>query len=100
MLFWNKEYQAYDLVISSVTTKVKGVGLTSMTDIGDLVWDVVEHSGTSQVNSCLVLCTYLLLNHNHMQVLINAVTSRGRTLFLWSPILSSRRNSSKANVQR
>lgn len=51
MLFWNKEYQAHDLVISSVTTKVKGVGLISMPGMGNVVWDVVDHSGASQVSS-------------------------------------------------
>ena len=55
MLFWNQEYQAYDLVVSSVTTKVKGVALTSMPGIGDEVWDVVDHSGPSQVTWCPLL---------------------------------------------
>ncbi|XP_048098839.1 P2X purinoceptor 7 isoform X5 [Alosa alosa] len=60
MLFWNKEYQAYDLVISSVTTKVKGVGLTNMPEVGDVVWDVVDHSGLSQgKNSFFVVTNFI-----------------------------------------
>ncbi|XP_076127023.1 P2X purinoceptor 4-like isoform X2 [Alosa pseudoharengus] len=60
MLLWNKEYQAYDLVISSVTTKVKGVGLTNMPDVGDVVWDVVDHSGPSQgKNSFFVVTNFI-----------------------------------------
>lgn len=49
MMLWNKEYQQYDLVVSSVTTKVKGVAKINIPDIGEVVWDVVDHSGTSQV---------------------------------------------------
>lgn len=49
MLLWNKGYQEYDLVVSSVTSKVKGVAKINIPDIGEVVWDVVDHSGTSQV---------------------------------------------------
>lgn len=49
MMLWNKEYQEYDLVVSSVTTKVKGVADLSIPDIGEVVWDVVDYSGPSQV---------------------------------------------------
>lgn len=50
MMLWNKEYQEYDLVVSSVTTKVKGVAEISIPDIGEVVvWDVVDYSGPSQV---------------------------------------------------
>lgn len=49
MMLWNKEYQEYDLVVSSVTTKVKGVAEISILDIGEVVWDVVDYSGPSQV---------------------------------------------------
>lgn len=49
MLLWNKKYQEFDLVVSSVTTKVKGVAKTHLPEIGDMVWDVVDYSGSSQV---------------------------------------------------
>lgn len=57
MLLWNKEYQQYDLVVSSVTTKVKGVAKTNIPDIGEVVWDVVDYSGPSQVTvfSCIIM---------------------------------------------
>lgn len=51
MLLWNKKYQEFDLVVSSVTTKVKGVAKTHLPEIGDVVWDVVDYSGSSQVGS-------------------------------------------------
>ena len=49
MLLWNKSYQQFDLVVSSVTTKVKGVAQTHLPGVGDVVWDVVDYSGPSQV---------------------------------------------------
>ncbi len=51
MMLWNKEYQEYDLVVSSVTTKLKGVAKITIPDIGEVVWDVVDYSGPYQVNS-------------------------------------------------
>lgn len=50
-MLWNRKYQAFDLVVSSVTTKVKGVAATHLPGIGDVVWDVVDYSGSSQVGA-------------------------------------------------
>lgn len=59
MLVWNRAYQQFDLVVSSVTTKVKGVAQTTLPGVGDVVWDVVDYSGPSQVVSVLwVLWVY------------------------------------------
>lgn len=49
MMLWNREYQEFDLVVSSVTTKVKGVAQTHLPGVGDVVWDVADYSGPSQV---------------------------------------------------
>lgn len=51
MLLWNKRYQEVALVVSSVTTKVKGVAQTRLPEIGDVVWDVADYSGSSQVRA-------------------------------------------------
>lgn len=51
MMLWNRKYQEFDLVVSSVTTKVKGVTQTQLTGIGDVVWDVADYSGPSQVGA-------------------------------------------------
>lgn len=51
MMLWNRKYQEFDLVVSSVTTKVKGVAQTHLPGIGDVVWDVVDYSGPSQVGA-------------------------------------------------
>lgn len=45
MMLWNRKYQEFDLVVSSVTTKVKGVAQTNLSGVGEVVWDVVDYSG-------------------------------------------------------
>lgn len=45
MMLWNRKYQEFDLVVSSVTTKVKGVAQTNLPEFGEVVWDVVDYSG-------------------------------------------------------
>ena len=49
MMLWNKQYQELDPVVSSVTAKLKGVALTKVPGLGDVVWDVVDYSGPAQV---------------------------------------------------
>lgn len=44
-MLWNRKYQEFDLVVSSVTTKVKGVAQTNLPEVGEVVWDVVDYSG-------------------------------------------------------
>lgn len=51
MMLWNRKYQEFDLVVSSVTTKVKGVAQTNLPGIGNVVWDVVDYSGHSLVGA-------------------------------------------------
>uniref|UniRef100_A0A3Q2R0N7 P2X purinoceptor 7 n=1 Tax=Fundulus heteroclitus TaxID=8078 RepID=A0A3Q2R0N7_FUNHE len=51
MMLWNRKYQDFDPVVSSVTTKVKGVAQTRIPGVGDVVWDVVDYSGPSQVGA-------------------------------------------------
>lgn len=45
MMLWNRKYQEFDLVVSSVTTKVKGVAQTNLSGGAEVVWDVVDYSG-------------------------------------------------------
>ncbi|KAI1882438.1 hypothetical protein AGOR_G00250710 [Albula goreensis] len=40
---WKKGYQDTDSVISSVTTKVKGIALTNTSELGVRVWDVADY---------------------------------------------------------
>uniref|UniRef100_A0A8C7TVR0 P2X purinoceptor n=1 Tax=Oncorhynchus mykiss TaxID=8022 RepID=A0A8C7TVR0_ONCMY len=66
VMFWNKEYQEHDYVVSSVTAKVKGVAMTSLPDVGDIVWDVVDYSGPSQV----CVCAFIHLCFTNIVVLL------------------------------
>ncbi|KAJ8379534.1 hypothetical protein SKAU_G00003120 [Synaphobranchus kaupii] len=67
MMFWNKEYQEYDFVVSSVTTKVKGAALTLVPDIGEMFWDVVDHSGTSQEKNSFFVVTNVVVTKKQKQ---------------------------------
>ncbi|XP_036383179.1 P2X purinoceptor 7 [Megalops cyprinoides] len=67
MMFWNKEYQEYDLVVSSVTTKVKGVALTNVPEVGEMLWDVVDHSGISQDKNSFFVVTNVLVTKKQKQ---------------------------------
>ncbi len=63
-MLWNKEYQEYDLVVSSVTTKVKGVAKITIPDIGEVVWDVVDYSGPYQVTVHHLLLLFFMPQKN------------------------------------
>lgn len=66
MLLWNRSYQQFDLVVSSVTTKVKGVAQTHLPGVGDVVWDVVDYSGHSQVQGGPHCSGYRVFGHFKM----------------------------------
>ncbi|KAJ8414718.1 hypothetical protein AAFF_G00022410 [Aldrovandia affinis] len=67
MMFWNKEYQEYDLVVSSVTTKVKGAALTQVPEVGEMLWDVVDYSGTSQEKNSFFVVTNVVVTKTQKQ---------------------------------
>uniref|UniRef100_A0A672S432 P2X purinoceptor n=1 Tax=Sinocyclocheilus grahami TaxID=75366 RepID=A0A672S432_SINGR len=67
MMLWNKEYQEYDLVVSSVTTKVKGVAKVTIPDIGEVVWDVVDISGPYQGRNSFFVATNVIVTKNQKQ---------------------------------
>ncbi|KAG9354646.1 hypothetical protein JZ751_001359 [Albula glossodonta] len=67
MMVWNKEYQEYDLVVSSVTTKVKGAALTQVPGIGEMLWDVVDYSGTSQGKNSFFVVTNVVVTKQQKQ---------------------------------
>uniref|UniRef100_A0A3P8X9U7 P2X purinoceptor n=1 Tax=Esox lucius TaxID=8010 RepID=A0A3P8X9U7_ESOLU len=64
MLLWNKEYQEHDYVVSSVTAKVKGVAMTSLPELGEIVWDVVDYSGPSQGKNSFFVVTNVIVTKN------------------------------------
>ncbi|XP_050973573.1 P2X purinoceptor 7 isoform X1 [Labeo rohita] len=67
MMLWNKEYQEYDLVVSSVTTKVKGVAKINTPDIGEVVWDVVDYSGPYQGRNSFFVATNVIVTKDQKQ---------------------------------
>uniref|UniRef100_A0A4W4FI29 P2X purinoceptor n=1 Tax=Electrophorus electricus TaxID=8005 RepID=A0A4W4FI29_ELEEL len=67
MMLWNKEYQEYDLITSSVTTKVKGVAHTNIPYIGEVVWDVVDYSGHSPERNSFFVATNVIVTKNQKQ---------------------------------
>ncbi|XP_068558894.1 P2X purinoceptor 7 [Cebidichthys violaceus] len=67
MLLWNRKYQEFDLVVSSVTTKVKGVVRTQLPGVGDVVWDVVDYSGPSQEKNSFFVVTNVIVTKNQKQ---------------------------------
>ncbi|TNN52404.1 P2X purinoceptor 4 [Liparis tanakae] len=67
MLLWNRSYQQFDLVVSSVTTKVKGVAQTHLPGVGAVVWDVVDYSGPSQEKNSFFVVTNVIVTKNQKQ---------------------------------
>lgn len=56
---WEKGYQEVDSVVSSVTTKAKGVTMTNTSKLGFRIWDVADYVIPAQVCCPLRLCLML-----------------------------------------
>ncbi|XP_072243330.1 P2X purinoceptor 7 [Leuresthes tenuis] len=78
MMLWNRQYQEFDLVVSSVTTKVKGVAQIRLPSIGDVVWDVVDYSGPSQDKNSFFVVTNVIVTKNQKQGKCPEVPRKGR----------------------
>ncbi|XP_070820639.1 P2X purinoceptor 7 isoform X1 [Chaetodon trifascialis] len=78
MMLWNRKYQEFDLVVSSVTTKVKGVAQTSLPGVGEVVWDVVDYSGPSQDKNSFFVVTNIIVTKNQKQGRCPEVPLKGR----------------------
>ncbi|XP_042276749.1 P2X purinoceptor 7 [Thunnus maccoyii] len=78
MLLWNKEYQQFDLVVSSVTTKVKGVARMHLPGVGDVVWDGVDYSGPAQDKNSFFVVTNVIVTKNQKQGNCPEVPLKGR----------------------
>ncbi|XP_077811667.1 P2X purinoceptor 4 isoform X3 [Macaca mulatta] len=63
---WEKGYQETDSVVSSVTTKVKGVAVTNTSKLGFRIWDVADYVIPAQENSLFVM-TNMILTMNQTQ---------------------------------
>ncbi|KAJ3583140.1 hypothetical protein NHX12_034437 [Muraenolepis orangiensis] len=66
-MLWNKNYQEFDPVVSSVTTKVKGVALTQLPGLGEVLWDVVDYCGPAQERNSFFVVTNVIVTKNQKQ---------------------------------
>ncbi|KAM9743487.1 P2X purinoceptor 7 isoform 1-T1 [Menidia menidia] len=78
MMLWNRKYQEFDLVVSSVTTKVKGVAQTRLPGVGNLVWDMVDYSGPSQDKNSFFVVTNVIITRSQKQGKCPEVPHKGR----------------------
>uniref|UniRef100_A0AAY5F3P8 P2X purinoceptor n=1 Tax=Electrophorus electricus TaxID=8005 RepID=A0AAY5F3P8_ELEEL len=62
-----KGYQDTDTVISSVTTKVKGIALTNTSDLGLRIWDVADYVIPPQEENSFFVLTNLNITPNQTQ---------------------------------
>ncbi|KAM7415578.1 hypothetical protein PAMA_017883 [Pampus argenteus] len=79
MMLWNRKYQEFDLVVSSVTTKVKGVAQTHLPGVGDVVWDGVDYSGPSQDKNSFFVVTNVIVTKSQKQGRCPEVPLKGRS---------------------
>ncbi|KFQ18500.1 P2X purinoceptor 4, partial [Merops nubicus] len=67
VFLWEKGYQETDSVVSSVTTKVKGVALTNTSDLGARIWDVADYVIPPQEENTVFVMTNVILTLNQSQ---------------------------------
>nr|XP_009665080.1 PREDICTED: P2X purinoceptor 4 [Struthio camelus australis] len=67
VFLWEKGYQETDSVVSSVTTKVKGVTLTNTSSLGTRIWDVADYVIPPQEENALFVMTNVILTLNQTQ---------------------------------
>ncbi|XP_023601852.1 P2X purinoceptor 4 isoform X3 [Myotis lucifugus] len=64
---WEKGYQEVDSVVSSVTTKAKGVAVTNTSQLGFRIWDVADYVIPAQEESSLFIMTNIIVTMNQTQ---------------------------------
>ncbi|KAM5191725.1 P2X purinoceptor 4 [Mantella aurantiaca] len=67
VFIWEKGYQQFDTVISSVTSKVKGVAVTNTSELGLRIWDVADYSIPVQEENAFFVMTNVILSQNQRQ---------------------------------
>ncbi|NWI54774.1 P2RX4 protein, partial [Calyptomena viridis] len=67
VFLWQKGYQETDSVVSSVTTKVKGVTLTNTSTLGTRIWDVAYYVIPPQGENTVFVMTNVILTLNQSQ---------------------------------
>ncbi|XP_075389990.1 P2X purinoceptor 4 isoform X2 [Tenrec ecaudatus] len=64
---WEKGYQEMDSVVSSVTTKAKGVAMTNTSKLGFRIWDVADYVIPAQEENSLFIMTNMIVTMNQSQ---------------------------------
>ncbi|XP_068101314.1 P2X purinoceptor 4 [Hyperolius riggenbachi] len=64
---WEKGYQDFDTVVSSVTSKVKGVSITNTSNLGLRIWDVADYIIPAQEENAFFVMTNLILTQDQKQ---------------------------------
>ncbi|EDM13672.1 purinergic receptor P2X, ligand-gated ion channel 4, isoform CRA_e [Rattus norvegicus] len=64
---WEKGYQETDSVVSSVTTKAKGVAVTNTSQLGFRIWDVADYVIPAQEENSLFIMTNMIVTVNQTQ---------------------------------
>ncbi|CAH2295857.1 P2X purinoceptor 4 [Pelobates cultripes] len=64
---WEKGYQEFDTVVSSVTSKVKGVAVTNTSALGTRIWDVADYVIPPQEENAFFVMTNLIITQNQTQ---------------------------------
>ncbi|XP_063820492.1 P2X purinoceptor 4 [Pseudophryne corroboree] len=64
---WEKGYQEFDTVVSSVTSKVKGVAVTNTSDLGFRIWDAADYIIPAQEENAVFVMTNVILTQNQTQ---------------------------------
>lgn len=62
-----KGYQDTDTVLSSVTTKVKGIALTNTSELGERIWDVADYIIPPQEIGSFFVLTNMIITPNQTQ---------------------------------
>uniref|UniRef100_A0A8C5NWI3 Purinergic receptor P2X, ligand-gated ion channel 4 n=1 Tax=Jaculus jaculus TaxID=51337 RepID=A0A8C5NWI3_JACJA len=64
---WEKGYQETDSVVSSVTTKAKGVAVTNTSKLGYRIWDVADYVIPAQEENSIFIMTNMIVTLNQTQ---------------------------------
>ncbi|XP_058861939.1 P2X purinoceptor 4-like [Acipenser ruthenus] len=79
MLFYYKEYQKHDNLVSSVTTKMKGVAVTNDDRWYRILLDAADHSALSQGKDSFFVVTNAVVTENQRQGICSEGPESGTT---------------------
>ncbi|KAM9823018.1 P2X purinoceptor 7 isoform 2-T2 [Syngnathus typhle] len=78
LMLWNRKYQQFDQVVSSVTAKVKGVSHMKLPSEGAVIWDEADFSGSLQDKNSFFVVTNMIVTKHQKQGRCAESPSSGR----------------------